>query len=186
MIYYLLLGLGNALFISTAVYALWLQNNFFSFRTTPLSHARKTHTKFQFTLYFIIGTLFEAAFIISLFYTFPVLQSTLVYILTCIGLGASIGIGITTNPKTRTIHQVCARLFMVTMILWSFIFHGLLFSVSPLHGILGFTLSGITLVGVPYFYFYKKSIGWTELFFIIIVLFWNVLLSSLIFRNLFL
>jgi hypothetical protein len=179
MFYFFLHGLLNAIFIPAAVYALWTQNKRFSFYGTPLSFARKTHTRSQFVLFFVIGTLLEALFLFELFYTFPVLRSTTLMICTAIGLIASICIGITTNVKVRTLHQLSAQLFTATMIAWSLIFHTLIYSVSPIHSILGFVLSFLAITGIPYFYFYKKSVGWTELFFITIIVIWNILFASL-------
>ena len=176
---FLILGIINSIFIQSVVYSLWSQNNYFSFLQNPLSYARKTHTKNKFVLYFLVGTFLEGLFIISLFYSFDQLQSKTLILITILGLLLSALIGLTTHPKTRRFHKISAISFVLVMILWSLIFHILLLSVSQIHGQLGLGLSVATIVGMSYFYFKLKSIGYSELYFIAIITVWNILMCSL-------
>ncbi len=155
-------------------------NKYFSFLTTPLSFARKTHTRQQYVLYFIIGTLLEGIFLFLLFYFFE-LRSFLLLTITVIGLISSALIGLTTSHSVRKFHTNIAIFFILIMILWSFVFHILLFSISPIHNLFGLALSGMALVGIPYFYFKMKSIGYSELYFILVLTLWNILMSTLYF-----
>lgn len=178
---FLILGIVNSIFIPSAVYSLWSQNNFFSFLENPLSYARKTHTRNKFILYFLVGTFLEGLFIILLFHSFNQLQSKTLILMTILGLILSALIGLTAHPKTRRFHKISAISFILVMILWSLIFHILLLSVSQIHGQLGLGLSLATIVGMSYFYFKLKSIGYSELYFIAIITMWNILMCSLYF-----
>lgn len=181
MLYFAILGIVNAISFPLAALALWIQNEKFSFKVIPLSYARTTKTKNQFITYFIIGTIMEALFITSLFYSFSVLQSVVLYTVTVLGLSASIGIGVTTSPTTQTLHRLLAIAMVCTMIFWSFAFHTLLYVTAPLQSLMGFLLSSIALLVVPYLYFKLKSTGYTELFFLCIISLWNILMVSLLF-----
>ena len=182
MNFLLYFGLLNCVFIPLAVYFLWSKNNYFNFFELPLTYSGTTHTKKPFIVLTCIGITIELLFVMYLLNAFNLTTNNILMYFAAIGF---LGIFITAlTPQGRPrLHRAGIRIMITVMVFWSMYLHFLLFSVSSKIALLGTALSTICLFGVSYFYFFIKSKGYTELFFIGIVLLWNILMTYLLITN---
>lgn len=175
-------GLFNCLLIPAAVYMLWIKNHRFNFIETPLSYAGITETKRQFVFLTSLATLIELLFLIFILNVTNLVSNKILIVLAIVGFAGIFTTASTPFGKPR-IHRAGIRIMITAMTFWSFYYHYLLLFISPVIAYIGFGLSVASFVGVLYLYFYIKSKGLTELFFITIVLFWNILMSYFLFMN---
>ncbi len=169
-------GLFNCLLIPVAVYILWIKNNRFNFIETPLSYAGITDTKRQFVFLLALATLIELLFVVFLLISSDLILNNVLLTLLIIGFSGIFLTALTPHGKPR-LHRAGIRIMITAMTFWSFYLHYLFLFIVPKIAYIGFTLSIASFVGVMYLYFYIKSKGLTELFFITVVIFWNILMT---------
>lgn len=170
-------GILNLFFIPLAIYFLWVSNDKFSLVKLPLSYVGTTHSKRQFIFLVSLGTLIELLFVLHILSTVDMISNNILLALLVVGFLGMFLTAATPHSKPR-LHKAGITIMVVAMTLWSFYFHYALSTYSSVVASIGFILSILTLTGVPYLYFYIKSKGLTELFFIAVVLFWNILMTS--------
>ena len=173
---FLYFGIVNLLFIPLALYFLWVRNGKFSLVTLPISYTGTTTTRKHFMFLTSLGAFIELLFITQLLLTLGMATDKFLLPLQIIGF---LGIFLTaiTPPGASRLHRAGITIMVIAMTFWSLYFHYALLSYSNLIAGIGLILSISTFIGIPYFYYYVKSKGLTELFFIAIVLCWNILMT---------
>jgi hypothetical protein len=169
-------GVFNLCFIPLAIYFLWLRNNKFSLVNYPISYTGTTHTKKHFVFLTALGTLIELLFVVYFLIALELISNSILLILLVVGFTGIFLTAITPSGRPR-LHRAGITIMIVAMTIWSFYLHYLLLPYSTAIAYIGFVLSIATILGVPYFYFYIRSKGLTELFFIAVVLLWNIFMT---------